>query len=238
MYHYYTCPELGQGKACLRRVPCHCQACDEQMRLPWSNGLEPKDQPRFASVKDCFMKDVLEQNNNWHFVELKMSNSVEEEDITEVQAAILHHVTTAVAEQIVVGQIGAIGTKGTDVKYGYYLVEFTGLPYTDQTYEAGLKCEVNWLYDLKNAPKWYTKSTTSTTIDVMHLLMAGVEMVPYSLRNMPPVSRNLARENNALRISEESHNFIADEILRRNDIDFDITRVYSQEEEEDEEVDE
>ena len=72
----------------------------------------------------------------------------------------------------------------------------------------------------------------------MHLLMAGVEMVPYSLRNMPPVSRNLARENNALRISEESHNFIADEILRRNDIDFDITRVYSQEEEEDEEVDE
>ena len=68
MYHYYTCPELGQGKACLRRVPCHCQACDEQMRLPWSNGLEPKDQPRFASVKYCFMRDILEQNNNWHFV--------------------------------------------------------------------------------------------------------------------------------------------------------------------------
>ena len=72
----------------------------------------------------------------------------------------------------------------------------------------------------------------------MHLLMAGVEMVPYSLRNMPSVSRNLARENNAMRISEDSHNFIADEILRRNDIDFDPTRVYSQEEEEDDEVDE
>ena len=41
-----------------------------------------------------------------------------------------------------------------------------------------------------------------------------------------------------MRISEDSHNFIADEILRRNDIDFDPTRVYSQEEEEDDEVDE
>ena len=55
----------------------------------------------------------------------------------------LHHVTTAVADNIVVGGIGAVLSRGSDADDGYYLVEFTGLPYTDQTFEASLKCEVN-----------------------------------------------------------------------------------------------
>ena len=235
LYHYYTCPEMGQGRACLRRVPCNCTACDEKIRLPWVHGLVPKEQPRFAPVTDCYLKSILEQKNNWHFVELVESKSVSEEEADEIHADVLHYVTTAVAENIVVGGIGAVSTRGNDADDGYYLVEFTGLPYTDQTFEASLKCEANWLYSLPGAPKWYYKSTTTTTIDVMHLLMADVEMIPYSPANMPSArARSQANEVDAMKISEDSHHFVADEILRRNRLEYDPSRVYDEEDEEDE----
>ena len=38
MYHYYTCKELGLGKAALGPVPRNCNACDETIRLPWESG--------------------------------------------------------------------------------------------------------------------------------------------------------------------------------------------------------
>ena len=110
---------MGQGRACLRRVPCNCTACNEKIRLPWVHGLVPKDQPRFAPATDCYLKSILEQKNNWHFVELVESKSVAEEDADEIHADVLHHVTTAVAENIVVGGIGAVSTRGNDADDGY-----------------------------------------------------------------------------------------------------------------------
>ena len=38
MYQYHCCPELGVGRAALRRFPCNCPACDEQIRMDWDYG--------------------------------------------------------------------------------------------------------------------------------------------------------------------------------------------------------
>ena len=69
----------------------------------------------------------------------------------------------------------------------------------------------------------------------MHLLMADVEMIPYSPANMPSArARSQANEVDAMKISEDSHHFVADEILRRNILEYDPSRVYDEEDEEDE----
>jgi hypothetical protein len=61
----------------------------------------------------------------------------------ELVSEVLHHVTTAVAQSVVVGAIGAIATADDEAADGYYLVEFTSLPCIDQCAGGTLQCDVN-----------------------------------------------------------------------------------------------
>ena len=97
----------------------------------------------------------------------------------------LRHVTSAVAQSIVVGEIGAISTADEDTNDGYYIVEFTSLPYTDQS-DGTLKIEVNWLFEVKGARKWFTKSAVRDTFNLVNVVSTGVVMLPISPSNMPP----------------------------------------------------
>ena len=44
----------------------------------------------------------------------------------------LHHLTSAISNSVDIGEIGAIAIGGEDADDWYYLVEFTGCPYTEQ----------------------------------------------------------------------------------------------------------
>ena len=46
-YNLHVDPDLGVGKAALRRIPCACVACEVHRKRPWVPGVEAKDQPRF-----------------------------------------------------------------------------------------------------------------------------------------------------------------------------------------------
>ena len=60
-------------------------------------------------------------------------------------------------------------------------------------------------------------------------------MLPISQSNMPPCRRQKeAKTNGALTISEDSHNFMLDEIIRRDRLEYDPGRVFFGEEDEDE----
>ena len=112
-YHYYTCPELGVGKAALRRQPCNCTACDRTIRKPWEEDKEPEDQSRFVNPEDCFWRDVFGNHNDWHIVDIHQVGKDEKEiemDEAEALHDILHHVGSAVAESVDVGKIGAEGS--------------------------------------------------------------------------------------------------------------------------------
>ena len=225
---------MGTGVAALRQVPCNCNACDEKIRLPWVDGVvDAKDQPRFGKCDDCFLNLILEDSNCWHIVELVLKKGTEE-DVDEAHEEVLHHVTSAVAQSVVVGAIGAIATADDEAPDGYYLVEFTSEPYTDQD-DGVLKCDSNWLYPLPQARKWFTKSVEGTSVELLNVVSAGVTMLPISPGNMAPNRRQKeAKANGALKISEDSHNFILDEMVRRDRLEYDPMRVYAGEEEEDE----
>jgi hypothetical protein len=133
---------------------------------------------------------------------------------------------TSVAQSVVVGAIGAIASADDEAADGYYLVEFTSLPYTDQCAGGTLQCDVNWLNPFPRARKRFTKSAAKETFDLVNVVSTGVVMLPISPSNMPPKRvHKTAERNEALKISEDSHNFILDEIIRRERLEYDPSRV-------------
>ena len=60
-------------------------------------------------------------------------------------------------------EFGAVATEDNEAPYGYYLVEFTELPYTDQV-DGLLKCNANWLFPLSRETHWYTNETGDDTV--------------------------------------------------------------------------
>ena len=146
----------------------------------------------------------------------------------------LHHITSSVADSVEIGEIFAIATGGKDAYDGYYLVELTGCPYTEKETDGSLNCKGDWLYQVPGAMKWFTKSTTETTIDMVNVVATLVVMDPISpsnriLRN----AKKVATKKHDLKISDDSHNSILDEIIRRERLEYDPSRVLVGDENED-----
>ena len=62
-YHFCMDPMLGQGKCAIRRIPCDCQACTDQLDKQWIPGKNKKKQPRYADVPNCVYANVLGSYN-------------------------------------------------------------------------------------------------------------------------------------------------------------------------------
>jgi hypothetical protein len=138
-----------------------------------------------------------------------------------------------------VGQIGAIAAdpEEEDSRDGYYLVEFMGLPYTEQTENGSLKCRGRWVHELDRAKMWFYKSEDETVIDMVNVVETDVIMEPFAPDNMPKFMRKQAQDLCALRIDEGSHNIILDEIWNRERLEYDPSRVFAAEEEDEVEED-
>ena len=118
--------------------------------------------------------------------------------------------------------------------------------HTDQDEVSGCawKVDCHWLNCVPRAKCWFAKSHSACTLDLVCVVATDVEMKPMSPSNMvrnPSVRRDAARLG-ALRITDESHELIMDEIERRERLECDPSRVFidevedSDSEEEDEEL--
>ena len=153
-------------------------------------------------------------------VDIQESQKGDSSDGEETRFDILRHVTTAVASTIMIGAIGAICTSDETVSSGYYLFEFTSLPFTDQSHDddtdddcvdgcISLKCEGRWLYELPGAKDWYYTPPLSeqhgeVAIDVVNVVLSEVVMEELSATNKP-TRRNTnaeAGKRNAKRMSK------------------------------------
>ena len=47
-YHIRCDPDLGEGFCAMRRIPCACSGCVEQLYKPWLPNLEKTQQPRYV----------------------------------------------------------------------------------------------------------------------------------------------------------------------------------------------
>ena len=198
---------------------------------PWVNGIQAENQERFADPQDCYFKPLLEDYNQWHFVELKVKDDTDEEEVEEEREIILRHVTTSLAASVEIYNIGAFAfqkdkTSEKETEEEYYLVEFISMPYTKQD-ESTLNVDCYWLNSVPGARFWYTKSKNPVTVDMAYVVATDVEMKPISPTNMIK-NRSIRREaaqKNALRITDESHDFIVHEIDLRERLEYDPSRV-------------
>ena len=241
MYHYYTCPDLGLGWAALRRVPCNCNACDISIRKEWDGTKTKSQQPRFQMVEQCRFKSILGDYNKWYIVNIVESKTGDHDDAEKGRRDILYHLTSFVGSEIKIGNVGAISTSDEKEKDGYYLLEFTSLPYTDQDISdeddnddvvadgcASLKCKVRWLYKLPGTRHWYynPNEPVPDVVDVMNVVLSNVEMISLTDDHFPKRKKSQAKKWKAEMISRDCHEFILDEIIRRESLEYDPDRVF------------
>ena len=105
---------------------------------------------------------------------------------------------------------------------GFYLIEWTCLPYTDQ--ESGdLVVDGKFLYKARGTKWWYTLSDAlAEKNQLVHVVMGDAKLQEKSEENPLPArySGSLKKQqgkvnNTFMKLPKESYNFILDEILRR-----------------------
>ena len=70
MYNIRCDPDLGVGKAAVRRIPCACLFCIEQLNLPWDKNKEDTNQRRYGINKECLNWNIFEGLNDWNIITL------------------------------------------------------------------------------------------------------------------------------------------------------------------------
>ena len=117
-------------------------------------------------------------------------------------------------------------------KFDFHLVEFFELPKTAQgdKEDSSWTVECQYFNAVPTAPLWYTKSLLKVTVDVTKLVATDLEMQPMSQTNMirsrSKRVRDEAEQKNAMKLSEQSHEFILDEIRMRERVEHDPSRVF------------
>ena len=71
MYNIRADPDLGFGKAAIRRIPCACNTCVAQLSIPWVPGKSATEQDRYKVNKHCKYWSIFEGTNDWNIITCK-----------------------------------------------------------------------------------------------------------------------------------------------------------------------
>jgi hypothetical protein len=247
-YNLRTDPELGVGRAALRRIPCSCLACREQMSKAWQPRVEPINQERYQQNVDCSLWNVFLGLNDWLIVDLRPTSNTDMDDVQEACYDVIEGLCKQMGEEIELGQIGAIATDDPET-LGYYLVQFTSdvfLYYKEeaadddnqQIEEGSLVVRGAYYSLMRGAPFWYVPpgiDDPSLLFRVQTVLGGDLKLHPVeSGVHEPPRNKRKAIETNAaVKLMEEVHDDLVEEIMRRERIDQEETIVVAEEEEDD-----
>jgi hypothetical protein len=182
MYHLRIEPWLGVGKAIVRRIPCACDGCISQLKLPWQPGVAANKQARYKNSTTYKWWGIVLGLNDWMIVNLEPTNKSDLEEIEDTQAVALSGITMMMAEQVEVGSHGAFSTDDPDANV-YYIVEWTSTTYTLQE-DAELKeydppemvekgtlvCDAKYFNKVPGAKHWYTPTLTKTVVRLQFVI--------------------------------------------------------------------
>ena len=124
-YNIRCDPELGVGKSTVRRIPCVCSFCIEQLDLPLKKNEKDTSQKRHIMNKKYLNWNIFEGLNDWNIIILVTQNKNKNiEKGNEDFKTILRRVETRMSEKILITMYGAIKTddQSTD---GYYVLQWT-----------------------------------------------------------------------------------------------------------------
>ena len=225
-YHLHFDPQLSLYKAALRRIPCACSTCLNKLALPWQEHVDAHLQPRFRHNDRCKYIKVFGDMNDWIIIDVIPNKTEDENDeMEELKKDALIGIIDRISGDIKIGQVGAFMYNKNDDEFGYDLVIWNSLPYTlqEDDKKSCLKkvdrvINVTNLYRLDNRNNWYYSSLTKSTIKLLHVVVADISMETDSIPR--GFSTKNIKDNYIGKMSDRCHEFILDEINRRDRLNF------------------
>ena len=132
-YHIICDPELGEGFCAMRRIPCACSGCVEQLSKPCLPNFEKTQQPRyFIEPEICKYSSILRGYNKWYISKFNLKKETTNPNKMKIKyELVLQGMTQAAADAIEYNTMGAFQTSDCN-KHGYYIVKRTGNAYNLQ----------------------------------------------------------------------------------------------------------
>ena len=60
MFNFRADPDLSEmRKVVVGQIPCCCESCLNQLKLPWDDKKEAEDQPRYARNENCRLWNIF-----------------------------------------------------------------------------------------------------------------------------------------------------------------------------------
>ena len=238
MYNVRADPDLGVGYAAVRRIPCGCKTCTEQILQAWDPSKRFANQPRYKKNQQCKYWKNFQGLNEWQLVKLAMTKATTEDDVVFAHAEVLVDHATRMADEVVVGKYGAFSTNDDRYKEGYCLVEWTDEPFTLQEdilllqydppariQNGELVCKAKYLEKVPRAKFWHTPTIYETTVRMKNVLSADVTLVPFSAENIPRglsrKGREEAERQGAMRVTEKENEQLRHRITNLDLLDHD-----------------
>ena len=164
--YYNICmdPDLRLGLAALRRVACGCDACEEQLGMPWLQRANMYEQPRYATNNWCVLWRSYEGANDWEIFQLEPVNEEEEKGARDSIHCVLNALEVRMSLMILESEVEAVGSTDEAAMW-YYIVQLKSEPYALQADAEGISgivtagaMVVDGLYfnRVQQAPYWYT----------------------------------------------------------------------------------
>ena len=244
-YHIY-CSYLipGFDMCAVRQIPCACGPCAKQINEPWDHKIADwTKQPRFINPPDYWLRPVLENYNDWKFIRVlpKKDQPLAEEEIQFIHNDLLDDYEQRALNGIKKGGYGAIDAQqGTDAPDGFYVVRWTGEPFTlqepaavegcsDKMPAGTWVCRGRYLDPVKRNRFWYLEVPTQEKLlmRLKYVVHPDIQMEPFvDPTNKPPNMTGLSathREHASellKRVPEEAQQLIQLEKEKRNDLDY------------------
>ena len=111
-YHIICDPDLGEGFCAMRRIPCACSGCVEQLSKPWLPSLGKTQQPRYViEPETCKYSSILRGYNKWYFSKLNLKKETINPDEMKIKdELVLQGMTQAASDEIEYNTRGAFQT--------------------------------------------------------------------------------------------------------------------------------
>ena len=108
----------------MRRIPCACNGCVEQLSKPWLPNLGKTQQPSYViQPETCKYSSILRGYNKWYIEKLNLKKEKTNPNEMKIKdELVLQGMTQAAAYEIEYNTMGAFQTSDCNI-HRYYIVK-------------------------------------------------------------------------------------------------------------------
>ena len=242
-YNFRADPVLGLGYIAVRRIPCACHACIDQLNKPWKLKTSFNDQPRYMpNNQNCILWNVLGELNNWILISISDSDSSTNDMSSRTTKTIFKNCLQSRAESLIStiekGNYAAVATNDENAVSGYYICCFRSCAYvlqenyvnkSEHIRKGELVCDITWLNSVPSCNNLYShgkkdEKSLHTIIKVKHVVDENIKFHFLKSSNiLPRQMRNSFQELQSLNtivVDDNCHDNIVEAIQARNHLDY------------------